>query len=483
MVRKIKKFFRNIRLQNRIQRNKQYIRAKSFFAKRPFTSFFAALLVLLLLIIAGNVFANLGREETQEETPTKPVQTFSIGETPKVTLQAQAEQNGVIQIVAQSPGIIREINVKEGETVAAGKQLVSLSTNYQGGNAPALQAQLAGAQLKNVNDTYQLQKDLIGKQREVAEKTSENTEDLRKISENSVGETRGLLDLSEGILRTLNNQLTTLEQSGATEAATLQARQLKAQAEGGVVQLRGTLRNLEYQTNKDEPVNQLSNLQKDIALKQLEIQEKALELNREVSGIQYNLALVQASLMTPAAPFAAKVERINVGIGDSVVPGTVIATISCLQPSASFTVFAPRDIAANISRVEPSVFDIDGKRISIVPSYVSTVATDGQLYSIIYNVPEGETVNITNSSFLPVEIPVGYADSSSATPFIPVDSVYQSQNSTYIYVVKNNVTEARLVELGNVYGSYVEVTKGISRGDQIILNRNIVAGDKVRITN
>jgi hypothetical protein len=30
-----------------------------------------------------------------------------------------------------------------------------------------------------------------------------------------------------------------------------------------------------------------------------------------------------------------------------------------------------------------------------------------------------------------------------------------------------------------VYGRYIEITSGISSGDQVILNRNVVNGDRV----
>ena len=36
------------------------------------------------------------------------------------------------------------------------------------------------------------------------------------------------------------------------------------------------------------------------------------------------------------------------------------------------------------------------------------------------------------------------------------------------------------VVLGEVVGSYVEVIEGLNEGDQVILNRNIIAGDSVK---
>ena len=46
----------------------------------------------------------------------KTVQTLAIGQTPSVKLQAQIEKKGIIQIVAQTPGVVDTIHTKEGQT-------------------------------------------------------------------------------------------------------------------------------------------------------------------------------------------------------------------------------------------------------------------------------------------------------------------------------------------------------------------------------
>lgn len=441
-----------------------------------------ALGLLLAVIIFGNILARFGNKPIQEETQVKSTQVYSIGNEPKITLQAQVNQEGVVEIVAQTPGVVQEVYVFEGDMVSEGQTLLQLSTNYQGGNAPALQAGLAGLQYKNIKDTYATQKELLAKQKELTENNSNNTEELRKISDNAENDTRGLLDQNEQILNTLSQQLDTLKQSGtATEAELLQAEQLKAQAQAGVNQLRASLRSLEYATNTDNPPTNLSNLQKDISLKQIELQGKALELSKETSKIQYNLALVQASLMRPASPFHGTVERVYVSPGELVNPGKVLAVIASHTPEASITVMVPQDIASSVSRVEPSILHIQGKSVKLTPSYVSNVATNKLLYTILYNLPEEYISKVTNNSFISIEIPIGYADSTAGVPFIPIDSVFQSQNDSFVFLKDKNTAKVQKVTLGSVYGSFVEVTKGITNGDQIILNRSVVDGEKIKI--
>lgn len=464
------------------RKSKRYKKAVTFLQKRPFVSFFVAIGLLFLIIIAGNVLASLGNTPQKTEEVSKNTDVYRIGESPKVTLQAKVNQEGVVEVIAQTPGIVDEVYVFEGEQVKAGQTLAALSTNYQGGNAPGLQASLIGLQYKNIQDTFDTQKELISKQREVAEKSNNNSEELRKISDKTEEDTRNLLNSSQRSLDLATQALAQQEQTGTPETIAL-AQGAKTQAQAAVNQLQSGLRNLEYSTNTDNPPTSLSNLQKDISLKQLDLQEKALELSRETSRISYNLALTQAALMTPASPFNGTVERVMVSPGESVNPGTVIAVISSNNPEASVTVMVPSEIANSISLAVPSVLHIKSKEVKLTPAYVSKVATKASLYTVLYNLPEEYISKVTNNSFIPVDIPVGYADTVAAVPFIPIDSVFQSQNASYVFVVKNGKAVSQKVTLGAVYGSYVEVVSGISNGDKVILNRTIVNGEKVKITN
>lgn len=475
---------RSIKFRNPLPKIRQYRRYKrltAFIQQKPFTSFFITLGLLLLVLILGSVLSNLNKKEITTPIPTKIVATFTIGKAPTVTLQAQVEKNGVIKIVAQGSGIVQTVHVSEGDTVKQGQYLVSLSTNYQGGSAPALQAQLAGAQAKNINETYNLQKDIISKQHDIATASAENTEQLRQISHQSLDDTNNLLNINRTQLDAVNAQISLLEQTDPanTQIPTLKAQQLQLQS--GVNQLANAARSLDYQTNTNKPPTLLANTQKDITLKQLDLQEKALDLNKKVSNIQYNLALVQEAMMHPAAPFVGTVQRVNVQPGQNVSNGDVIATLASSDITSTAILRVPSQIAENISRVDPSIFHLKDKTLKLVPTYVSTVATDGQLYSIIYTFPESVS-SLTDGEYLKVEVPVGYATTNGINPYIPIDSVYESQNEATVYLLKNNKAQAKQITVGDVYGEYVAVLQGLHDGDQIILDRNVVSGDNVTVS-
>ncbi|GIW61707.1 MAG: hypothetical protein KatS3mg089_0559 [Patescibacteria group bacterium] len=462
-------------------KSKNYKKIKIFLIKNPFKSFFITLVFLLLIMIFGNILSNKTELKKEKQSLIKEVSVYQIGKTSTIRLQAKLEKKGVVKITALAPGVVSSILVKEGQTVSKGQTLIKLSSNYQGGNAQSLQSQLAKLQYQNSKETLTTQKEIIQKQREVAEKNRDNTEELRKISEQSLGSSRELLDLNQQILNFINEQINELEKVNAPKENIFSLKIQKAQIESGVNQLLNNLRNLEYTTNKENPPTNLADLQKDITLKQLDLQEKALEINKEVSRIQYNLALINESLMCPASPFAGVVERIHVQSGQSVNPGTTLVTISSNQISANAVVNIPRDIALLVSRIQPSLLYIGKQKISIIPDYISTVATDGQMYAVIYTLPSEIIGKITEESYIPVDIPLSVSSFDGATTFIPIDAVYQSQKDSYVNVVNNGKAQTKKIILGNIYGQYVEVISGLSTDDQIILNRNIISGDNVKV--
>lgn len=446
--------------------------------RRPLTSLFVALGVLLLFLVLGMV---LQRKPDEAKKPdiVKMIQTFKIGKNPQIIQSAKVEKTGIAKITSQMGGIVSTIAVVEGQEVQKGQNLLSLSNNYQGGNASSIQRELAGVQYKNTKDTYDLQKDIIQKQRDLTNKNRENSEELRKITDQSVSDTQSIIDLNNTILSTLNTNLTNLRNSnvgGSNDQLILSTQQMISQFQGANSQLNAGIAQTRYQVDTNKPANQLADIQKDVALKQLEVQEKALQLGLDSSGLQLQLAQIQESLMYPVAPFSGIVERINVTEGQSVTPGAPLLTIHGEQ-SQKAVLLVPQDIAKISSRITPSTLTIGRKTFETVPYYVSGEATDGQLYAIYYAIPAQFQDELTNNSYIQVKLPLSSVTSS--LPYIPVDAVYQGQNESYVYINENNVATTKKVTLGNVYGRFVEIKKGLTDKDEIILNRNIISGDKV----
>lgn len=457
-------------------------RSKKFMVRFPVWST-VIILAFLLVVIAA---ANMVRKPAPAPEPKKPVKAvsvYSIGEAPRIRAQAQIEKSGVIKIVAQTSGIVQNIRFKEGQEVSKGSTLANVSTNYQGGTALSVQRQIAEKQYFNVRDTFDSQKEIIGKQREIADKTDENSDKLREISEKSIGDTKSILELNNTILNTLNTDLAQLEATNSgnmNKNAITALQQSKLQLLSSANSLNSSIRTLEYTVATDSAQARLSDLNKDLVKKQLDVQEQALTLNKEVSHLQYSLALINESLAYPAAPCAGIIEKVHVKFGQAVNPGDILFTLSTNEKSALAIALVSQDVAYSVSRFEPSLMTVRGKTLSLIPSYVSQEATDGTLYSVYYALPEEFISDYGNDSYIDIEIPIGYADTSAAIPYIPLDAVHQTQEGAFVYVSEKGVAKGRKVQLGTVFGQYVEIKNGLKSSDQIILDRNVIDNEKIK---
>lgn len=467
-----------------LPKRRGYKRVVSYVERKPFTSFLIALAILFGVIALGNILSSLKKPEAEKKELVKNVAVYQLNGNPSVTVQAVVKKKGVIQILAQSGGIVKSVNVKPGEIIGSGQSFVNLATNYQGGNAPALSYQLAATQYNNVKNTFDTQKEIIQKQREVADTTQSNAEELQKIASDSANDTRSLLDLNTTILNTINTNLQNLEDTnvnGSNDALIFQTRQQKSQVQAGVVQLQAQLRNLDYQKDGGKPAGKLSELQKDITKKQLDLQEKALTLSLETSRIQRDLAGVQASLMAPAAPCKGVVEKVFVDVGDTVNPGDPIATLTTDNNQVTLEALLPGDMALAVSQTASSAAFIGNKKIEMTPFYISQEATDNQLYSVLYNLSEGNSDSLTDGSYITIDIPIG-TKTTASSPYVPLDAVYQTQTEAYVFVVSGNKALSKKVTLGDVYGKFVTIENGLSGNDRVILNRNVVSGETISVS-
>lgn len=459
-----------------------YRRTIIFIRDKPLTSFFLILLILLILIVTGN-FLTAQKPEAQKKEIIKNVQIYQIGQRPKVSLQAKIEKSGVIKINSLTAGIIQSINFKEGMQVDKGAVLVNMSSNYQGGNAFSVARQIAQKQYQNAKDTFDTQKDVLKIQRDIISQTQSNASQLRDIQSESIQDTQGLIDLNQSILDTLSQNEADLEKNntgGVNDTAILQIKSQRAQTQASLNQLRSGLRQTQFQAASDKPPAELATLQKDLTLKQLDIQQKTLELGIEVSRLQLILAQINEALFFPTSPFTAIVQRVYAKEGQSVIPGTPLLTISATEDPITAVVNLPQNLAGAVSSVEPSLIHINDKVLDLNPNFISTEATDGTLYSVIYIIPDEFSKDLTEGGNITVEIPIGL-ETNSAIPFIPLDAVYQSSDKSNVLVVEKDKAISKTVILGNVFGKFVEVRSGLLQKDKVILNRNILTGDKVLV--
>lgn len=391
---------------------------RKYIAQNPFKSFYIALGIFVITIGLSHFLSQKAPDTKKTIIPSKQVRTFKLSDNTSITTTGTVEKNGVTTIVALSGGVVQRINLKEGSTVYKGQAVVSLSSNYQGGNAAGIQSALAKLGYDQTLATYDNQKTILQKQKEIAEKVDANADEARD---------KNPMKLKE-----------------------------------------------------DEA---LSNLQKDITLKQLENGQTSLDFGREMSRLQYQLASVQAASMYPASPFAGVVQKIFVRKGQFVSPGTPIATVASANTTYGVKVsaYTTENIARQISLQKPSMVMIGKKAINIIPYFVSTEPVQGNLFAVFFLIPASQSMNIADDSTLAIKLTLEAPSELEQALYIPLDGVYQTAEESLVYLYKNKKAHSKKVELGTIYGSYVQVTKGLTSEDTIILDRSVIDGESVTL--
>lgn len=450
------------------------------FKQHPTRTFFGLLALLIAMIAIGNKLRQ-PKTEAKAKPTIKAVSTYKAGTVPRANFSAYIEKSGVVQIVSTTGGIVYQVNVTDGQAVNKGTLLVSLANNYYGGNALSLNRQLAEKSNQLTEQTYDTQKDLVNRQREIANQNASNFEKLRDITNQSIADTQNSINLNNEVISTLNTNIQNLSADPAGNASLiLSSKQLLSQFQSANNQLNAALRSAQYQADTNNPPSHLADEQKNLAMKQLDIQDKSLDINREISRLQLAIARVNEATMYPAAPQNGIVEQVLVRPGQMVGAGTPLLVFSgSSNKTLKATVYLPKEIAKNLSKTEATNFYIGNKTVAAMPTYVSQEATNGNLYAAVYLLPAENYADTTDKSYVQASLPIGYPDTSMAAAFVPLDAIYQTQDSAWIYVDENNIARAKEVKLGDVFGSFVQVESGLEKGGEVILDRNVSDGDQV----
>ena len=451
-------------------------RFTNFIGNYTIVSFFILLTVLLgLLVVSRQIkHENQTKHINTSESISKSVELYKVGKFPYIKVQAQIDKAGVITVVAQTGGVVQKIYVNEGQAVKRGNWLAGLSSNYQGASAQTVSRQLAQKQYENFEATYNDQKDLLKKQKDIANLADENSDELAEINKKSIEGTKDLISYNEEILAQLDQII------DATGDLTMQMS--RAQFKASLENAKTGLRQIEYQTDKNNSPSKFSELQKDVTVGQINVQEKALDLNREILKLQLDLAKIQESLLYPASPFTGVVQQVFIKKGQLVSPGTPIATILGDSSDITATAYVSKNTAKNVSATSPSIISLDNDSFEVLPSFVSNEATRGTLYSILYDIPEQYNAILGNKEFVMVKVPLGYANDTgnSEGVYIPIDAIHNTQDGAYVLLIGDDcIAKSKKIELGPLYGEFAYIYSGLANDESVIMNRNVVEGDKV----
>jgi len=450
----------------------------------PFISFIISLLLIFLLIFFNNKFLNkkLEEEVEQKEEISRTVEIYDLNTKAKENFTGKATNTSLVTVYAQTGGVVSDLYIQEGTPVTYGAWLAYLSTNYNGASASTVQTNISREQLNNLKTTLYSQNDLIAKQRELAEKSDENSENLLEIQNKSINGLEELKEYNKDIIKSLEEDLDDLEDDDdSDESLILQTKQALAQARASLNSVDSALDQTEYNTEGDI-VNNLNSLNKEATLKSLDLQKQNLENSISAAELSLQLAQVQESLQYPTTPVTGQVEQVFVKKGDLINPGTPIAKIKSNEGDIKIEALITKKIKDNIDYNSNII--LEGKSINnnIKPQYISQEPVSNGLYSLIVYIAQDENNNISDGELITLEVENNNSKKVINNINVPIDSVYISEGKNYIFIMDtNNIAKEKEVELGEITGNFIEIKKGLTKKEKVIITRGIVEGEKVKL--
>jgi RND family efflux transporter MFP subunit len=440
------------------------------------------MLGIALVVLLGSVtIASATRQPAETPAPSpvpiKKVEVMKVGDAVLSERASGTVKNLTsLQLVAQTAGPVSQILVSEGQMVKKGQVLVRQSSAYEAGSSASVQRQVAAKGYELAKATAENTSSVVAKNRELADLNRDNTEELRKINDQSLGEIRSLLTTTEQVISKIESDIRTEEQ-GANNPATIQSlRQSLISYKAVLNQNRSALRSAEYSTNTDKPPTKISNLTRDLVFQTTEIQLKSAQLNQEIAGLNLQLARIAEAATRVAAPISARVEKVFVQVGQYVTPGTPVIKIKG-DPKLYLQIPVAADVAARIDATRALEVMVNDQPLSLPISHVSQSPVSGQLYEVLATIPTSFASTFQEETLVEVTLP--FVTNSSRATFLPMTSVFLTNTQTFVYVLKDGVAQLREVELGEVVGTNVEIKNGVHPGELIILDRTVLEGQAV----
>jgi RND family efflux transporter MFP subunit len=226
-----------------------------------------------------------------------------------------------------------------------------------------------------------------------------------------------------------------------------------------------------------KPMSDMMGMQDTDVNRAADIENQRAMIEQAYSGISQTQAQIQQieeSLRDTksVAPFAGKIFKKHIEVGDTVQPGTPLITfanVDFLQIQADLSVKLANQlkqgdiITASIDTIhEP--FEVRVSRVF--------PGADNQRHTVTVKFDLPKDIKVATGTYAEVHIP-GSDLQSISSPTIPYSAVMQRSGLQMVFIVdQDNVTDLRIVRLGERLGQSVKVLTGITVGQRIIANPN-----------
>jgi len=193
---------------------------------------------------------------------------------------------------------------------------------------------------------------------------------------------------------------------------------------------------------------------------------------------QYNLAGAQAADLNVKSPISGHVTKKYIELGTEVNPGQKIAEVSQTDLLTIEVDLNIEDIKGIKTGEEVNInSELKGTINQIYPTADQT--SKKVKVEILFDNAENQLIA---ESFVDVLIPIEGSEYSNKI-FVPIKAVNFSPSENYVYIARDGEAKKVTVETNLTVGDKIEITSGLSNGDNLIIDggKNLEEGNKIEI--
>ena len=207
--------------------------------------------------------------------------------------------------------------------------------------------------------------------------------------------------------------------------------------------------------------------------------EKA-EAQARSTEAQLDLLKLRLDRTTVTAPFAGVVGQRYVSLGDYVNTTTKLVSLQTVNPQRA-VVQVPERFAEDVHSgqiVQFTVAALPGRTFAGVVDFVDPVVQlPGRTVLVKARVPNESRV-LRSGMFVEAKLVIAVRPNAVV---VPEEAVVPVQGATFIYAVVDGKAKRRQVDLGVRTPGFVEVTRGVSAGEQVVVGGLAMLADGVPV--
>jgi HlyD family secretion protein len=447
-------------------------------------------LIPILGILAYRQMVVVPQQQAKSKIQTAPVERSNLTITISANGTVQPERS--VNVSPKTAGILKQLLVKEGDTVQEGQILAYMDDSNLQGQLQQSQGNLAAAvanleKLQNGNRT----EEIATAQAQLAEQNA-NLQKLRNGNRSQeIAETQAKLKDAQYALRQANDDLQRNQALYTEGAISLQSlntfRTTRDRAQSQVTQAEQAASLMRSGTRPEEIVQAETIVkQKQAALELSQSGSRSEDIDKgaaEVTAAQGAVKIIQANLddMTLRAPFAGVVARKFADPGAFVTPTTAGSAVSSATSSSILSLASTNQVIAQVAETNIAQIRIGQSATIQVDAYtgkpfkgnVTQIATQSvvtqNVTSFEVKTSVSDTQRVLRSG---MNVNVSFNAGELKNIFIvPTGAIVQKNNTQGVFVSKDKGDPVFVpITVGTTVNDKTEVKSGLTGTEQVLLS-------------